>query len=134
MFYVKYTFSNNRQSKDINYILVYIENSFTVCKWRPIKGYLLSLIWSTDIVLICGLWTENMNSFMISIEHFIYSILITNCGQCADIYWWLYDTRDINTVFGIAKKTIIGFITYAKKFPYIILLTATDQYVSISGV
>ena len=26
------------------------------------------------------------------------------------------------------------FITYANKFPYIILLTSTDQYFSISGV
>ena len=31
-------------------------------------------------------------------------------------------------------KGSIFLITYANKFPYIILLTATDQYFSISGV
>jgi len=36
---------------------------------------------------------------------------------------------------GVIEQTdIMCIITYANKFPYIILLTATDQYFSISGV
>ena len=39
----------------------------------------------------------------------------------------------INMVL-IYKTNIQHIITYANKFPYIILLTSTDQYFSISGV
>jgi len=77
-----------------------------------------------------------INCFYILVFHYFlsneqeYKTFIIKWHFRTDIFFQLHMIKILNT----QSEKVYLFITYANKFPYIILLTATDQYFSISGV